>query len=106
ATRLQFLDFTQDPAGFEPWLHKHMAAPLSPIEQPTSAVLARLSGTRHAFVLMQHHIVSDGQSLVLAAEQLASLYSGQPIAPGPSLLEFAEVEQAYRASAKRQRDAA
>ena len=67
------------------------------------ASLVRESADCHTLILTTHHSVVDGPSLILVAEQLASLYNfrtGRAPAPvpAPSMADFAAREAAYRAT--------
>ncbi len=104
ATQLQAVALNLDEPAYTAWFHELIAKPLRP-SAPNVAILARLSSARHVFILMQHHVVSDGQSLVNLCEELAHRYSGRSVEPAPSLLEYAEWERRYRESDKRRRDA-
>ena len=104
ATPLQALSLNLNEHGYAAWLKELVAKPLRP-DQPNAAILACLGPEHHVFILMQHHIISDGQSLVNLCEELSQRYSQRAVEPAPSLLEYAEFEHRYRTSDKRRRDA-
>ncbi|MFC0106253.1 amino acid adenylation domain-containing protein [Kibdelosporangium aridum] len=47
------------------------------------ALLVRLSEQDHLLVLSMHHIVTDGWSMGILADELATLYTGRELAPLP-----------------------
>jgi amino acid adenylation domain-containing protein len=66
------------------------------------AALYRLGETEHELVMSAHHVVCDGWSWMVIAEQLGQLYAeqtgkGLPLKPAPSYAEFAAREAAEAA---------
>ncbi len=94
-----------EPAAYSAWLKAHCTRRLELGQTTGHATLVRLGPDEHRFVFVQHHIASDGTSLVEIAEQLAAHYNGVPVEAGPSILDYAAHEQGYRASLKGKRDA-
>jgi amino acid adenylation domain-containing protein len=66
------------------------------VDQPPlmRATLVRFSATEHALLLAFHHIVSDGRSMQVLADDLAALYEdgGAPPAPAHDYLRWAHEE--------------
>ncbi|MBB4911643.1 non-ribosomal peptide synthetase [Actinophytocola algeriensis] len=64
------------------------------------ATLVRFAETEHALLLAFHHIVSDGRSMQVLADDLAALYAGgEPPAPAHDYLAWAHEEHARLESA-------
>lgn len=62
------------------------------------AALLRLAGDRHVFYLCQDHLLTDGTSVALLLEHLASRYQGLTPPVGPPFADYVEAEAKYRAS--------
>ena len=68
--------------------------------------LLRVSPARHVLLMDAHHIVVDGLSLNILAQELMAAYGGQALAEvGAGMIEYAASEQVYRNSDACQRDA-
>lgn len=58
-------------------------------DMPIRAVLIRHAGNRHILVIVAHHIVVDGWSMRILANELAALYQGVSLPePAPSYLAY------------------
>ncbi|WP_052250850.1 non-ribosomal peptide synthetase [Xanthomonas sacchari] len=63
-------------------------------DAPIRGLLARIGASSHALLVLQHHIVSDGWSVALLAQEVSALYAGflggvsDPLPPLP--LQYAD----------------
>ncbi len=71
------------------------------------AGLLRIGADHHVLIMDAHHIVVDGLSLNILAQELMAYYGGQALPePGATMLDHAAAEAAYLASDACSRDAA
>ncbi|MGW8776039.1 amino acid adenylation domain-containing protein, partial [Streptomyces sp. NPDC055794] len=104
----------EDPAGeAQRWMERDRATPL-PLDRPglSSHALFTLGGGRHVYYLGVHHIVIDGTSMALFYERLAEVYRALRAGRGAPAHAFGDTdrmvagEEAYRGSARHERDRA
>ncbi|MEV5013905.1 non-ribosomal peptide synthase/polyketide synthase [Streptomyces sp. NPDC053780] len=104
----------KDPAGeAQRWMERDRATPL-PLDRPglSSHALFTLGGGRHVYYLGVHHIVIDGTSMALFYERLAEVYRALRDAREVPAHSFGDTdrmvagEEAYRGSARHERDRA
>ncbi|MGW0424957.1 amino acid adenylation domain-containing protein, partial [Streptomyces sp. NPDC003015] len=114
--RLPHFDLTGHPdpeAEAIAWMERDRATPVA-LDQPDISrhALFTLAPGRHMYYLGVHHIVLDGTSMTLFYERLAEIYRalthGQDIPPCSfgSMDQIVADEDAYRASARQERDRA
>ncbi len=70
------------------------------------AALLRLAPHRHIFYLCQHHLITDGISMMLLVDHLAERYAGRAPTGCSSFQEYLRFEAQYRNSPKAERDRA
>ncbi len=75
-------------------------------ELPLRAALFQFEPRRHLFVLCVHHLVADGWSLDLIAEEVAAAYAGNLPTDSGSVRQFAEFAAAEEEAAGIERSAA
>src|SRR5262249_1811218 len=95
-----------DASAVPQWVADNCAKPLSGLEVRWNAALLHLPGERHVFYLCMHHIVSDGLSLLLLAEDLAATYLGQKVQPSASFADYVRYEASYQKGSKAKSDEA
>ncbi|MET8395208.1 amino acid adenylation domain-containing protein, partial [Streptomyces anthocyanicus] len=104
----------EDPEGeAQRWMDRDRATPL-PLDRPglSSHALFTLGGGRHLYYLGVHHIVIDGTSMALFYERLAEVYRALRDGRAVPAAAFGDTdrmvagEEAYRASARYERDRA
>ena len=100
AVAFEQVDLRAAPQTASDWLGSRIARPFDFSRPPVAASLLRLGDDDHLFYFGQHHIVTDGVSVLAIIDHLADLYSGRPTRPRPSFREYAEFERSYRASAR------
>jgi len=98
AAMLELVDLRACPETASDWLAGRIAKPFDFSRPPVSAGLLRLGEADSLFYLGQHHIVTDGMSVLAIIDHLADLYSGRPTSTRPSFRSYAEFERSYRAS--------
>ena len=68
--------------------------PLDLLRRAGAAVLLPLGPHDHLFVLVLHHLITDGWSLQKLLEEIAALYAGRTLPPPPA--QFHQFEAAWR----------
>ncbi|WP_432841867.1 amino acid adenylation domain-containing protein [Dactylosporangium sp. CA-092794] len=72
----------QDVTDAERWLHDGARAPFDLAAGPLLRTsLARVGPGEHLLLLVVHHIVADGWSVAVLADELSRVYTGETLAP-------------------------
>jgi len=95
----------------EPHITERLNAFIRPFVLKTGplfrAGIVRLAADRHVLIMDAHHIVVDGLSLNILAQELMASYGGQPLPEtGAGMIDYALAEAAYLNSEASRRDAA
>ena len=93
------LPLTDLPADqVERWTDQQLRAPLDLAAGPLfRAALARVAPDQHVLALVVHHIIADGWSTRILAEELAQLYAAEAAGTGPAQLPQLPVQPADHA---------
>ena len=97
---LEDVDLSADPSELQAWVRARCQRRFDFSKRAYDAALLTLGENHHVFYLTQHHIISDGTSVSLFLADLTARYDGRPVAVRPSFAQYAQHEQAYRASPK------
>jgi amino acid adenylation domain-containing protein len=106
---LEYLDFSKQPnprAAFQCWANSRSQMPLDLEKCLFDCVLAKIAPREFVWYLNQHHIVTDGRSVVLIFRWMSALYgrSGsrlmQPPIELPPFQDYVSYERDYRRSAR------
>ena len=95
-----------DDAELKRWVDERSAEPLGPGGKLWEAALLRLGPEKHAFYLCQHHIISDGLSIINLFHRLSTRYAGDLPTEPRDFTEYLDSEATYLASKKAQKDSA
>ncbi|MEE3326742.1 MAG: amino acid adenylation domain-containing protein, partial [Myxococcota bacterium] len=90
----------------EKWIDERTTEPLGPGGRLWEAALLSAGADRHVFYLCQHHIISDGLSMINLLERLSERYAGSAPAKPETFAEYLASEAAYVSSEKAQKDRA
>ncbi len=103
--RLQAHDFTGRPEELDALRERAVTEPFDLQKGPLlRAQLARLRADEHVLVLTAHHVVVDGWSTAVIANELARLYSGQELGRAASFVQWGRELLQRRASPEAQAD--
>ena len=88
------------------WTADRSAQDLGPGRPLWEAVFLSAGRDFHVLYVCQHHIISDGLSMLNLVDRLSSHYLGTPTPAPPTFHDYIQSEFTYRASAKAEKDRA
>ena len=86
------------------WVAERSAQTLGPGERLWDAALLSVGQDFHALYMCQHHIISDGLSMLNLVERLSERYLASPTSMPSGFQEYIQSESTYRASARAEKD--